>query len=1153
MKHCSFLCLILACFSTILPAERHVHPNADGDLVGNDGKPVFLISTTTHWGSMIEWYRHKHQFQGKWIQKYGWLYGQQICMDMFEKCGFNALNFREHGNVSWRALAPEYKGYSAKDPFDEYMEMTKKYKLEHFREMKTRREYDDFHNLIASAKNIPVYLDFHGGYIARITQNRNAFSALFPHPYQVFASRDTHPGFAFRFQFGTKEGRETLLKLYRHEAEAALSAGIQPFAYKLFNEADFRDFSPVNAWKFKEKMKKKYSTIERLNAAWHTNFPAFDKVEWSKAGTAGRVEYAKYLEDLAAGFFAEARAMLRKLDPGALTFGQVHSSAYLANWNNFNLYKINRNMDFISTGTGNFTFSQGEQINPDQPIAEHFTPNAELRKLLGRGAFTLALADRKPIVTTEAYFDGMGDRYRPFKKAFWYEMIQGSCMVNMWQWGCYFAPWVMPTINYGLRHPLCVSPESWKALPEVRREIASVSDIFQVRKNREKADVAVLFSYPTLRANNDRMDGYLQGISAMRFLQIPVDAVLEEQLPENRLDRYKVLLAFDVKNVDPATTAALRKFVRNGGLLIANGAMMSCDEYDFPLPDPLLPLTLKQESGNMERDPKTGIPFKNDFSLTLGKAPWKVLARFGNQVRIASLDLGKGKIIAVAGKYTDYGIAEVIRPYLKEAGISPNVTLRWSDREERPSGVTVYRFHCGALTGWAFVNFNDLPVLTRASAPEFKGAALVDPIGKKSWPVRGDTSVLLLPPKDLLILVSGPEKTLSARFGSCPAVAPDQAEKEWKLQCAELRKKKGYVRPSKPVAIDRYANYGYDNQQGWKTDTAWFDSKGKHLLGVPWHGVVFRNIQFELIRFDFNQNRTCIALKSKNLPDAPAQTAEIPLEGQFRGVAFLHAVTHGKAGETAMKYRFSYEDGSSVTVPVVVGKEIGDWRIKSNSPAIRQQTAWQKFGNGFFFYEWNNPQPTKKLKSLRIESGCGESVPIVVGISALPTTFTKTFRTSIPMQRLFDAVSPDPKCGWQKDGSLVCGPAAVSLKVRGGKTLRIPEERLKNAVLRFQLKHGKDQWGKQYPKSGYVWMTMFGKRDGRQVSSATQGSNVTAQIFAQKVSYFQNPADWNEVELPLSRLANFEAQDLPVIPEISSLHYGGGDRVHILRDFRIEY
>ena len=84
-------------------------------------------------------------------------------------------------------------------------------------------------------------------------------------------------------------------------------------------------------------------------------------------------------------------------------------------------------------------------------------------------------------------------------------------------------------------------------------------------------------------------------------------------------------------------------------------------------------------------------------------------------------------------------------------------------------------------------------------------------------------------------------------------------------------------------------------------------------------------------------------------------------------------------------------------------------------------------------------------------------------------------------------------------------------------------------------------------------MTMCGKRDGRQVSSATQGSNVTAQIFAQKVSYFQNPADWNEMELPLSRLANFEAQDLPVIPEISSLHYGGGDRVHILRDFRIEY
>ena len=348
-------------------------------------------------------------------------------------------------------------------------------------------------------------------------------------------------------------------------------------------------------------------------------------------------------------------------------------------------------------------------------------------------------------------------------------------------------------------------------------------------------------------------------------------------------------------------------------------------------------------------------------------------------------------------------------------------------------------------------------------------------------------------------------------------------------------------------------NYGYDNQQGWKTDTAWFDSKGKNLLGVPWHGVVFRNIQFELIRFDFNQNRTCIALKSKNLPDAPAQTAEIPLEGQFRGVAFLHAVTHGKAGETAMKYHFTYEDGSSVTVPIVVGKEIGDWRIRNNPPAVQEQTAWQKFGNGFFLYEWNNPQPAKKLKSLRIESGYGESVPIVVGISSLPTRFTKSFRTSIPMQKLFEAVSTEKSCGWQKDGTLVCGPASVSLKVRDGRSLRIPEDRLKNAVLRFQLKHGKDQWGKQYPKSGYVWMTMFGKRDGKQVSSATQGSNVTAQIFSQQVSWFKNPADWNEVELPLDRLANFQAEDLPVIAEIISLSYAGGDRVHILKDFRLEY
>lgn len=1152
MKHSLLLLLAIVSATALAAPVRHVYPTPDGELAGPDGKPVFLISTTVTWASLQEWFRHSHQFKGKFIDQYPWLYGQQVCMDMFEKCGFNALNFREHGNLSWRTLAPDYKGYDAKDPFDDYMAMTKKYKLENMREMKTRRDYDEFNKLVASAQNVPVYLDFHGGYISRLTQNRKAVTD-FLNPDKVFASPDTHPGFAIRYQLSSKVGREALLKLFRHEAEAFLAKGIRPFAYKLFNEADFRDFSPAAQWHFRMSMKKKYGSIKKLNEAWHTDFPSFERINLKHGGKAGQIEYAKYSEDQVADFYAEVRTMLRKLDPGALTFGQVHGHAYTASWNNFNLYKIYRKMDFVSTGTGNFTFSQGEQFDPAMPFHAAFSPNQELRSLLGRSAFSRALADHKPILTTEAYFDGMGKRYEEFKKVFWFEMLQGSSMVNMWQWGCYFAPWIKPTISYGLRHPLCVSPDTWRALPDVRREIATVSDFFQIRKNRPAAETAVLFSYPTLRANNTLMDGYRQGITALTFLQIPADAILEEQLPEKRLENYKVLLALNVKNIYPETAGIIRDFIRNGGILVTNGAAMESDEYDFPLKKRLIPLTRKQLSGELVRDPETGICFKNTTEMNLEGNAWTVLSRFNGKPQVASLRYGKGTIIAIAGTYTDYGIAERIRPILEKAEITPSIVLRQMKKEERPTGVAVHKASHDGMAAWAFVNFNELPVLVRASAPEFRGAQLVNPVKKENYPVGGNTAVLLLPPRNLLIAVSGPATELNKRFGIFPSVSPEQAKQKWVQQTAALRKAKGYIRPSKPVDITAFANCGYDNQQGWKDDTAWFDNKGKYLLGVPWHGNVFHNIQFDLIRFDYNQNRTCIALKSKHLPDAPAATKEIPLGGQFRGVAFLHAVTHGKPGETALKYHFTYEDGFTLTVPIVVGKEIGDWRIRSNTAELQKRTAWQNYGNGFFLYEWNNPEPSKKLKSLRLESGCGESVPIVVGISTLPTKFTENRPNRIVMRNLFRSSCSNKKLGWDDQGNLHYGPQAVSLQLKNGKSLRLSEAQLKQAKIRFQLKHGVDQWGKQYQKKGYVWITLYGRKDGRPLSTVMHGSNQVAEIFASQVAETENPADWNEIELPLARLANLLPDGGTVITDITGLSFNVDGVSHIVKDLRIEY
>ena len=214
------------------------------------------------------------------------------------------------------------------------------------------------------------------------------------------------------------------------------------------------------------------------------------------------------------------------------------------------------------------------------------------------------------------------------------------------------------------------------------------------------------------------------------------------------------------------------------------------------------------------------------------------------------------------------------------------------------------------------------------------------------------------------------------------------------------------------------ANSGFDNAQKWATDSALIDSNHRYLSNVPFHTQRFGDLFFDIIRFDFNDNRSCIALRSKRNPEYPEQVT-IPVGRKCGDFAILQTCVGGKTGDAVLKYRIRYADGSIQEKTAVKGVEIGDWKIDANPAALRKTAVWSDEERyGFFLYELPNPFPSKNVANLELLSCGGEGTAVICAISALETIFTREYAHSVSFKELFPVLKqpkPDARNGWFGD------------------------------------------------------------------------------------------------------------------------------------------
>ena len=824
--------------------------------------------------------------------------------------------------------------------------------------------------------------------------------------------------------------------LYKHMWEGASkdafdyaqSVGNRPWCYELLNEPACWDESAYAKKLFAETMKKKYGSIDKLNAAWAASeshgekrYASFEELAtaYGKGGnpTAYLVEYTKFIEDCFASLLAEGAAIIRdKVDPQALATFQPCT----IRTRGIDLYTAYDKLGVVCSHTGGRGIMEAHML---------------------RG-----LADGKPIVDSEMYIGSSRDSIR---NAFLDQFQRGYNISYAFKWNR------TQKSSYNFLNLDNVKPEALLGIREAKLDALDVAEFFAPRDRGYPREVAVLFSSTTERlaqcAGHQSYKMFDQAIVGCDYAHLCPDVIWEEQVAGGnapapreileggvvapRLGRYKVLVAAGVDAVRPGVCAAIREWVEKGGILVLVGEAMSLNEYGAPAADAFPGIQI----GKLKQGETISIPDRGNvlqvstWRDTVLDDSWERLGPGDHQPVFWLKAFGKGLVYFANAKLSASTIG-----YLT-THVADNVNL-WRCCETYdaldPDGAFLSSIELtparrGGMEAWIVTprTIGTKVVRFRPTSAAPKGTVLLRvwnrPEVAELAPATQDggwsrmvayrqilepdaNGYYVLPAGDRSILVRGPEAALRKRYSGPRAkwlepLSAAAAMEAGRKRIEEEKAKRIAARPAFQVDPDKvhpldlrpFANRRFvdkvagDGRDGW-TDQGVQQS----LTDTPWGVTVCNGVPMDFIRYDQNDYRDCLVMKSTRLKDAPE--GEKPYPGKVEGIVvdrkvgniyFLHAIAWGILNkvETAFTYIVHYGDGTKDELPVRNYREVWDWGFLALTDEMATNNCVKGWVNGenkgLYLWRWTNPHPEKAITTIDIVSACGAQIPLIAAIS----------------------------------------------------------------------------------------------------------------------------------------------------------------------------
>ena len=157
---------------------------------------------------------------------------------------------------------------------------------------------------------------------------------------------------------------------------------------------------------------------------------------------------------------------------------------------------------------------------------------------------------------------------------------------------------------------------------------------------------------------------------------------------------------------------------------------------------------------------------------------------------------------------------------------------------------------------------------------------------------------------------------------------------------------------------------------------------------------------FQGVPFVIDKEKSCIVLStpgafgsSTGRPgwDKLPREVTIPIGFKSEGFYFLHSAAYTGDGLNGL-YQIQYADGSTFDIPLRGGENIYDW-TQPPGPFLREKGTTSNFAwtgkcpmfptISAFRMLWVNPKPDQPVKAVRFSNPRGESVPILIALTAV--------------------------------------------------------------------------------------------------------------------------------------------------------------------------
>jgi beta-galactosidase len=356
--------------------------------------------------------------------------------------------------------------------------------------------------------------------------------------------------------------------------------------WQIDNEFGSRCYCPVCQVKFQEWLKVRYGTLEKMNAAWGTNFWSHVYTDWTQipipVATGGSpnpglaLDYDRFMSDTYVTY--------QKLQVDLLSQkcgGQFITHNFMGfGYEGINYYDLAAGLDLVTWDNYPSGFWSKESVNPSGPALGHDT-----MRCLKKQNFWVMEQQAGP-----SGWEIVGPSPRPGELRLWaYQSIaHGADGIVFFRWRT--ARHGTEQYWHGLLEHNARTGRRYEEIKQMGLELKKVGD--QIAGAQVNAQVAIVQSYDTrwafqVQANHPdfRYGEHVQHIyEALNQQNISVDVVS----PADDLTAYKLVVLPAMYVLPEGLAANLKKFVEAGGTLVVTPRTGVKDEanavVNLPLP-----------------------------------------------------------------------------------------------------------------------------------------------------------------------------------------------------------------------------------------------------------------------------------------------------------------------------------------------------------------------------------------------------------------------------------------------------------------------------------------------------------------------------------------------------------------------------------------